>query len=328
MKALFKTIEEFEACVPVATGFSLEPLMGDVLLVEDSEIRKFLGEPFHSELLEKYEAGTLEQVVSGLVGHLQLAVANLAMESYLAVNQVSISDAGVLINSDSTTKTAFPWQIEQLKESFTAKGFAALEKVLKYLVKHSGDQLLAKWSESKFLDAFKDLYILSASEFSQEFPIEESWLTLYHLLPYMRNAQRMVIDRQLGHDLAEELHTQIKSGELSLENGKLVQLYLRPAQANLAAAMAMVSLDFNLTAEGLKICRKRKPAETDDQNLLSRSAKAKREGKFYLEEMRKYLDREASETKYAAYFNSSQYTPPPADRHVRNQSGARTFRAF
>ncbi|QHL87411.1 hypothetical protein GU926_08170 [Nibribacter ruber] len=334
MKTLIRTIEEFTLYVGVASSFELEPVMGDILLVEDEHLRKYLGNAFYELLLEKYEAQTLTDKQKVLLGYLQGAIANLAMEGYMALNQVDITNLGIHIHSDQSVKTAFQWQTNELRRSLLKKGYSALEKSLQYLIANVEEADFIEWKNSGILSQFRRNFINAAAEFSEHYSIRNSWLTFLGLQPVIRKVERMGIIPQIGEELADEISTQIKAGTVSEDNKRLLEYYIQPALAHLTVAKALVEQGFELTPDGIEITYARidegnaKEADADNAKLLeSKIREAEVDGLHFLHKMRQYLDRNASETKYAAYFTSDRYSAP-VEKVPLNQSTNRTFRAF
>jgi hypothetical protein len=317
MATLFTTIGDFRAHVGLAESFdTLDPLQADILLAEADHLQPLLGD-FYNTFLALAEADyTARQ--RQLLYLLRSAGANLSMVSWLDIGQVTISGAGVQIISDGSAKTAFQWQIKDLKASFSRKGFNALEKVLGLLDAYPND--FPDWADSAAAVRSQELLVPSAAAFSEHVNISFSRLTYQELMPTLRKVETFALEPIIGFDFFFELKLQQARGTTTNDNRQLLERYIRPALANLTIAQAVAELGFSLngTAFELNVYRaddaNSKEADPAVAQLLElkRSA-ALDDGERYLRRLRTYLNANASEERYATYFLSDAYDAPGAD---------------
>jgi hypothetical protein len=200
--SFIRTIEQFCAHVRVnVNGTDLENLAPDLRLVETGRLRPLLGPALYNDLQALSDADVEELLAKGnpdvrseLLRLVQLAAANLAMVEYLPLLQVLISDSGVNLAG----KTAFQWQINDLKTSFTRKGYNALEEVLEYLDGHLDAPEFAAWATSTAAVATHQYFLATAREFSEHYAINDSRLTYLALLPTLRKVERFELAPVLG----------------------------------------------------------------------------------------------------------------------------------
>lgn len=336
---LIRTIEQFCAHVRVSTsGSSLENLEPDLRLVERQQLRPVLGPALHNELSALSDddvQAALDDSTSATGGLLRLvheALANLGLLAYLPLNQLQISDAGVFLMSGG--KSPFQWQINELKASLRNKGFNALEAVLTYLDEHVDD--FPAWATSAAAIEARVLLISSATEFSRHYDIKGSRLTYQAFLPLIRKVERFQLGAVLSAEYLRELKTQLVAGGLTLDNQLVLEEYLRPALAHLVVAKAVgeVGLSFNGANIELNIFRPDSANEREadaglDELLKLKASQAAADAQVYLTDLRRYLNREASLTRYATYFTSSAYVDPQAPRPtVRTSVGSPTYGFF
>ncbi|MDX5394829.1 MAG: hypothetical protein LPK21_01400 [Hymenobacteraceae bacterium] len=324
----------------VNSSSELESVLGDIMLVEDEHITKYLGQNYYEQLHERYNSETpaFTSLEQRLLDHLQAAISNLAQESYLDLNQVQISSSGIRIISNDREKTAFKWQIDNLRQSFLKKGYNQLERVLAFLEDHRESLEFAAWAASPASTVFHQYFINTAAEFSAEYNIDNSRLTYLALLPILKKQERFLVEPVVGPALFEELKTQIKDRSLTEENEKLLQDFIRPALAHLVVCKAAVENSFKLTSRGLELTYGRQDdrilekGEADDQKLNLKIKEAHQDGQAFLVKLRNYLNENASEEKFTAYFNSAIYIAPgtePKDVVIRNTNAAApTFKLF
>ncbi|HEX8506352.1 MAG TPA: DUF6712 family protein [Hymenobacter sp.] len=340
--SFIRTIEQFCKHVRVnVSGTDLENIEPDLRLVETQRLRPLLGWAFYNDLqalsdadLEALLAPGNPDVRSELLRLLQLAAANLAMVEYMPLLQVLISDSGVNLVGG---KTAFQWQINDLKASFRRKGYNALEEVLEHLDAHLDAPEFAAWGASTAAFATHQYFLATAREFSEHYAINDSRLTYLALLPTLRKVERFDLAPVLGVAFYAELKEQLKDRDLTPDNAQLLDLYLRPALAHLVVAKALngdVGLAFNGDALELNMYRSddsnSKEADASFSQLLTMKAQqALGDGHVYVTQLRQYLNKTASLTRFAAYFTSPAYTAPTAPRVVvENASHKPTYRFF
>jgi hypothetical protein len=337
MNTLITNIDQLVAHVRVNTSFSLENLVPDLILVQDQDLRPLLGPPLLADLLAKQAADALSEAEKTLVYHLQGALANLATVENLPLAQVQISDAGVHIFSDAGKKTAFEWQIREIRATFVRKGFNALERALELL--EEGAEFAA-WRASGAGTAARQYLISTAAEFSEWSNIGNSRLVFNALLPTLRKVEAFDLAPVLGPEYFAELKAQVQARTLTSENARVLSMYVRPALASLVVAKAVPEIGLSLNGQALELNvyrfddAQRAPANSATgapvTGLLElKVAAARADGQRYLQLLRGYLNGQASATAYATYFASSTYQPAGPRPVVRNaQVAAPSYNAF
>ncbi|MBJ6109439.1 hypothetical protein JAO73_10470 [Hymenobacter sp. BT523] len=340
--SFIRTIEQFCAHVRVnVSGTDLENLAPDLRLVETTHLRPLLGPALYNELqalsdvvVEQLLDPASTDVRAELLRLVQGAVANLGIVEYTPLLQVQISDSGIRLAVD---KTAFQWQINDLKASFRRKGFNALEEVLEYLDKNIDEPALAAWGTSAAAVVSHQYFLATARQFSEHYAIKDSRLTYLALLPTLRKVERFELAPVLGPALYAELKEQLKDRDLTEDNRELLEQYLRPALAHLVVAKALNSdlgLAFNGDAVELNMYRpddaNGKEADASFAQLLTMKAQgALADGHVYLTQLRHFLNTTASPTRFISYYNSAAYTAPTAARpKVENSVEKPSFRFF
>jgi hypothetical protein len=336
MLSLITTIEQFRAHVGLNASTTdsdyFLTLQADILLAEDDYLRPLLGADFYDGLLETApaEGDTVQERLRYL---LTSALANLTMVGFLDVAQVQISGSGVQIISSDREKTAFPWQINNLKASFSRKGSNGLEKVLAYLEEHAED--FPTWASSATTTRARAHFINTPAQFSEHYNINNARLTFDALLPLLHKTESFALEPVLGEAFLDELRAQQAAGTLSPENAALVEKYIRPALAHLVMGLAIGELGFSLNGNSFELNVYRsddsnsKESDPGLQKLLDmKGNQALHDGERFLRQLRTKLNKEASAEKYATYFASSAYEVPTAAPYIRNQSTDRVFGAF
>jgi hypothetical protein len=332
--ALLNNIDEFKQHVGLnnsAEGDYFKQLQPDLLLAEDEHLRGTLGS-FYDDFLAQL-SGELSEEAERLRYLLQSSLANLTMLSYLDMAQVQISGSGVQIISNEREKTAFPWQIANLKTGYARKGFNGLDKVLAYLDQYP--EQFPAWRSSPTAQAARGYFLTSAADFSAYYNISNARLSFLALASLLHKTETFALEPVIGTPFFDELKQQLRDDELRPANGLLLEKYLRPALAHLTMALAIGELGVSLNGAALELNIYRfddsnnKEADADLTRLLQLKAdQALKDGDRYLRRLRTHLNAEASEEKYATYFASSAYEAPEAEPYIRNQSTQPAFFAI
>jgi len=303
----------------------------DVLLAEDDYLRPALGAAFYDDLIDPTTQLTSAEA-DRLRYLLRSSLANLSMVGYLDIAQVHINGQGVQIVSTDNEKTAFQWQVNNLKTSFSRKGWNGLEKALAYLEDHATD--FPDWAASATAKAARGYFITSATVFSEHYNISNARLTFQALASLLRKTERFRLEPVLGTDFFDELKQQLRDDTLTAENEKLLDDYVRPALAHLVMAQAIGELGFALNGNALELNVYRpddsNSKESDPgltQLLDLKAGQALDDGEHYLRKLTKYLNLTASATRFATYFTSDAYRPPVVIDYL-NPLTAPVFGAF
>ena len=321
---LIRTIEQFRDYVGVNANFDLANLQPAIRLVERQRVRPLLGPALYNELAALSSAdlqAALDDEASaqgGLLRLLQEAVASLALVEYLPLGQVQVSDLGIELR---VNKTAFQWQVNELRVAFRRTGYDALEEVLGYLDEHASD--FPGWATSAAASEARRQLLATALDFTRYYDIGGSRLTYLALLPTLRRVERFRIGGVLGALYLLELRTELLAGAVSADNQLVLEEYVRPALASLTVAAAVPEVGMSLRDGNLELdvyrfdnANEKEADASIDQLLARKVAQAEADGQAYLTQLRQYLNANASVTRYATYFNSSSYTDPTAPRPV------------
>lgn len=337
--SFIRTIDQFTAHLSLNVNSNLDPLLPSLRVVENGRLRGLLG-PLYASLqaLTDEEVTTLlapgsTDVRSELLRLVQCAAANLAMVHYLPLAQVQISDAGISL---LVAKTAFQWQVNDLKGMLMATGYNALEEVLRYLEEHREASELAAWATSPAAAASRRHFLATATQFSEHYGIADSRLTYLALLPTIRKMEAFQLEPVLGTGYYQQLKAELLTGTLSDDSRLVLEEYLRPALAHLVAAKAVpeVGLTFNGASLQLNIYRfddsNNKEADAGiDALLVNKIDQAWKDGQVYLTRLRTFLNAAASADRFATYFASPTYTDPTAPRPVVSNAATNpTYRFF
>lgn len=306
--ALFKTIDELKAYLPVSLTFQLADVMPFIKQAERDYIQPVISKDLYDALNESYNAENHELTGEeiSLLKAVQESLANLAIMLWLPFGQVQFNSGGIHIVSNDTMKTAFQWQINEVEQALYKAGFSAIEHLISFLEVNADD-----YPEYKDSDERKELFshfINSAKEFNRHFDIEISRYIFLKLLPSMNRVEEDKIRSVLHDELFDEIKDQILNGTLTDDNKKLLR-YIRPIVANFTIAKAIDKLPLEISGAGISIIytagsSEKKPADINRNASLKNSCEAEAEN--LLKQLSDFLHKNAD--TYPLFKNSDAYT--------------------
>ena len=219
---------------------------------------------------------------------------------------VSISSQGIQVIETPTHKTAPQYRVQNLKENWIRRANTSLDLVLKFLDEHKED-----YPGYEPQDA--DLFIRGTLEFNSEVDIRESRRVFVSLKPVIRSVEKKYIRPTLSTELFDELKKALQSDEaLTTAQLNLLDL-IRPALAHLTMARALIEISIDVLDWGIF-----DTAGNTFANVSSKQASNKerigimaeanqRDGEAELKALQQFLDENASDDVYSAYFHSNRY---------------------
>lgn len=240
MATLNKTKEDLQSYVSTAFNFTFEVVKPYVKRAEREYIKNLIGDTLYDAW--STTAPTDDDNVTKVYQLFREASANLAINLYVPVGSVNISDAGIMTISNQTTKPAEWWQVRDLRRSLINLGFSAIDEALKIMEQNPSE--FSDWNDTEGYTIFKELITTKTQDFQRHFNISNSRLTFIALRPYLLETQNQIFN-WLDADTLEL----IKSGTSA--QAKQARDYAQAAQVNFTVAKAAQSGMFNLTATGL-----------------------------------------------------------------------------
>jgi hypothetical protein len=263
----------------------------------------------------------------------QAPLARLAVANGVVTHQLSIDATGVHIMSTETSKTAFQWQLNQYQVLIQRRGLAGLDALMLWLEAHRDDSSeLRAWAASPAGQAHRRELFTHTTDFQLYENISKSRAVFEALGPVRRRLEGFELGPVLGPAFLAELREQVLTRTLTSENENLLRTYVYPALASLTIGHAVPELGLSLNGDGIDLTIARlddsnnKEADAGlDQLLQNKANQALLDGARYLRQLTSYLDRTASATRLATYFNSDAYTAP-ALPPILNTVTSRTFK--
>lgn len=202
MMMLINTIAELKEFIPASVTLSFADIRPKLKLVEREIILRIFSKAVYDRITTGAEPTAEDIALKALFSE---AVAHLALLEYLAFGQVQINSAGIQIASNDSMKTAFEWQIDQIKTECSRQGWSAIESALELCEALPDGALKSAWIASP-------TYTASQSQLLSTLRIFETFVNLGHsrilfnkLTPTITDLQDEVIQPALGDALWAKL---------------------------------------------------------------------------------------------------------------------------
>lgn len=315
--ALFKDEHTFGKYVEVSANIPFERLLPSIRVAEAKLTREILGSAQYAALHTAYQTASSENALTNnelnLLEAVRPAIANYTMALAIPRLQITLSGAGVHIQSDDKKKTAFAWQIKQGVDSFNIAGDFAADTLLDFLETNKATYTL--WASSSNYTIFKECFINTTALYDSIRNIGMSRRVFMALRPSMKYIQDKYIIGALGEAYSAVLLAEVASGVFTGPNEKPLDL-VRKAVAYLSSATAALEMSVSIDPEGILVRASSNADEPSikaavaDNRLASLSAQWQKKGEEYIAELVAFLNKNASASDYVDYYNSDNYSDP------------------
>lgn len=206
---LINSTAELKQYIPTSVTLNFDDIRPKIQLVEREVIQRI----FSAELITAVSTSGASEPMISLRQLMEEAEAHLALLEYIPFGQLQFDSSGIRIAVNDNMKTAFEWQIDELKDECSRQGWAAVESALEFLEKTKDEALLAIWQETEtYISAQKSL-LPSLREFEKFVNLNRSRVLFNKLLPIQEDQQEDVVVPAIG----STLFTRILTGDSDLE---------------------------------------------------------------------------------------------------------------
>ena len=210
------------------------------MLIDSSEqLRQLTGNYYATKAEQAEEGDRLRLLV-------QRPVAILACLRLYQKNDLSHEDDGrkFKVSTDGTDKLPWEWQLDRDDALQMEAYFRAVDA----LINHLNKTKLKEWTNTPLYRSMQQLIVRSGADFDRYFPIQRSERTYLLLVPFIREAQLMVVQDAYGADwdklIAENLDTDLDTGLSKSET---------PAHYAASMAVCLLAMATALTRLPLKL---------------------------------------------------------------------------
>lgn len=324
----------------------------DIAFAERKYIKHILGAEYAALLNDYSDNATVSEdeinyssmsaKYQSLLVLVQEALAHFTYAKWSHGGHVAISDHGINNRASETEKPVFQWQLKDLRDNYYLKhAFEALDHTLDFL--ETNKATYALWAADTVAYTInKQYFINSIDQFEKFYSLNNSRRAFKSLYSVMYNVEEFTIADNISEDLYNTIKAAIADASLSGDNKTLVEKYIRPAVAYLTIAQAADQHAAQVTEEGIFLFEFASGEGNNKTELYNQEAlrkvrvNAENNGNAWIKKMRTYLDNNASESKFSAYYNSDLYNDPTDETDnevIRNfdtglENPKKTFRAF
>lgn len=235
---LFTDIASLKSAVGGGANMSIElaSIEPGLYAAWHQHLKPWLGQAFFDEIAAALDADTLSAEQEALLPYLRRPMGMLGLYEYTKIGSVQFSESGVFRMEGENYKTAYKYQVTDLKRFYLYTGFEALEHLLAYLEDNEAD--FPTWAAGAGYNRNKALLINSAADFRTHYSNDINRYTFEHLRPVLEDIDAFAIQPLLGDDQYNELKANILAKNLSAKEQQLIY-YLQRAVANFAVKEAI-----------------------------------------------------------------------------------------
>jgi hypothetical protein len=317
MKLLVETLDQIKEHLPINASFTFDGIRPFIESVQGRYIVPYIGVVFFNELYDRYKGNdskTLSDLDNELLYKVRKAIAHLAYLEYIPHGNVMVSDMGIHISVNEQKKTAFQWQVEELKDSYRKHGFDAIDDFLLFLEDKREEADFALWKNGTGYTLKNQYFITSASEFSKYVNINGSRRVYMLLLPIMQRIESQFIQAitctPMFNDMKSFLVDVLNNYPAEYEN---LNQFIKPAVAHMTIVRAISELAVKMDDNGLtvfnnqssssKTLNTKQPAMAEQLSILKQEHYD--DAKSYLSQLEDYLTQNVAE--YPLYQSSPCY---------------------
>jgi len=237
---LISNIDEVRDQVPVSMTGNIDILKTYLASAENQFIKFMIGKAQYDVLANAYlTAGkTLQGIANENIREAillcQRAIANLGYLMALPIFNVSIGPSGIQIFSNTDTKSAFQWQVEDVKKSLQEIGYNAIEDLMDHLAENLAE--FPEYADSPEFIRSKKYLIQNAKDFNEFYAIGNSRFTFQMLLYVIGRIEQQSVIPIFG----SEFFATLKENGISGKTAELSENYIKPGIACLVVAAASV----------------------------------------------------------------------------------------
>lgn len=207
---LFKTDIELKEHIDFVNGFDTKGVAvneGDVLR---DYIKPILGKDLLEELIDAYDAATVQNPISAplqkLLDKVRPPLARLMFWLWTPEGALNISDNGIGVFKNDQIAPASDAKIDKLDRKYLTSAHSGLDELLEFLEDNKDETDYASWVTSDSFTVIKSFFIQQTKEF-KEFVNISGGRTFLQLKPHQKNIEKFTIKPLLGKELYDVFKT-------------------------------------------------------------------------------------------------------------------------
>jgi len=311
---IITTIEEVQAHLPVQMTSEIDVIAPFLNNAERSYLKSLIGTDQYLALAAAYTgadkdiSAISDPQVQEAVELSQKVVTAIGYYKAIPILSVKIGDSGIQVFSNTDTKQAFNWQVEDLGNALLDLGYEAIEELLLHL--EINPDKFQPYIDSEEYATTQEFLIESASDFSKHFNINKSRYIFSSISYLMRRIESQVVKKSYGAAFIEYLKDENLEGKQKI----LVNEFLKPGIALLTAAKAIVErvITFDGGVARINLITNYEAAKStivaNRDQVTDANAQLVADGNQFLQDGLQYIqDNPADFTQYVAPISKKRY---------------------
>lgn len=237
---LINNITELRDYIPASVTLNFGDIKPKIRQVEREVIIRIFGQPIYDRLTTVHPLTASDTSLKNLLAE---AVSHLALLEYIPIGQVQFDSAGIRIASTEQMKTAFEWQIDELKTTCSRQGWAAIESALGICEQLPAGTLQDLWTATETYTLSTQNLISNLRQFEQFAHLQGSRVMFNKLIPTIADQQDEVIIPAIGQSLFNSM-MQVDTEE---DPNRIAFLYKAKKLASKALAYLTLGVGFQDT---------------------------------------------------------------------------------
>ncbi len=237
---LINNITELRDYIPASVTLNFGDIKPKIRQVEREIIIRIFGQPIYDRLTTVHPLTSSDTSLKNLLTE---ATALLALLEYIPIGQVQFDSAGIRIASTEQMKTAFEWQIDELKTTCSRQGWAAIESALGICEQLPAGTLKNLWTATETYTLSTQNLITNLRQFEQFAHLQGSRVMFNKLIPTITDQQDEVIIPAIG----QSLFTSIMQVDSEEDPNRIAFLYKAKKYASKALAYLTLGVGFQDT---------------------------------------------------------------------------------
>jgi uncharacterized protein DUF6712 len=290
---------------------SLMPYLDEAL----HDVLPYLSQAQWDKLDADFADGSANEDHLALLKVVRKALVHFAYLKHSDDGTMQISDKGYNRVKADDEDSAWAWQMNNFVKARIRDGWIWLNRLLELL--NSKPEVYTEWAESKEREYILSFFLWNLADFKKQRSIADLRM-LDSLRNSMLHVQDEVIKRNLGAELYEELKDQLLNDDDFSPDNKALIPFIHKAIANLSTARAIEEGIVAFNEKGLTVRSTRNDqGDNETEASLKKIAMfekdAREKGASALKDLRDYLNKNASSTKYPSYYTNEDLYDDPTD---------------
>jgi hypothetical protein len=302
---LVNNIAKFKEYVQATAAFTFAQVEKHLNKAQQVDLCRLFGNEFIAAMDERWNNGSpspaLNDQEAFVINLLQTAQANFGYVKALPFLTTQNTSANLAQAESQTNKPIFKWQKLELEDEALNNAWDAVESAFIYLIENRDNAAFSVWKNSAAESAQLAFFINTANDFNNYYGICYSRRTYEAVKSSMRDAEQIAIKQIVGKPLFDALKDEILARDISEANAVLIDM-AKAAIANFTMATAIYKGDFRFDENGARLVSTNSTGNDTSRIKGLADATTKRDiseackklGDTYLQELKQYLEENAS----------------------------------